>query len=311
MTDPVVDHEGNSYERSAIVLWLSRNATSPVTRAPLSLDHLIPNRALKEMIQEAVAAAAEATTGGASASAGAGAGGGAGGGAASGAASGAAPAPAPGAPPRKGSLRAMTDDCSGAMVAPVLTVHSEVSTDTQVSVMVTLAAPDAPARDPADVCCVVDVSGSMGSEAKLSDKETAAESAGLSLLDVVKHALKVGKQECGVCVCECAHSGAPQLAKLLGLRHGVCACGVQTVVHTLKPMDRFALVSFSSTARVVLPLTLASPDNVRRMLASIESLSPDGSTNIWDGLLKVRAPASSPPPRPPRRCAPLSPGTPA
>ena len=36
MQDPVVDPEGNSYERSAIEGWLARNATSPVTRAPLA-----------------------------------------------------------------------------------------------------------------------------------------------------------------------------------------------------------------------------------------------------------------------------------
>jgi hypothetical protein len=47
MEDPVMDREGNTYERAAIVLWLSRNDTSPVTRAPLAVDHLVPNRALR------------------------------------------------------------------------------------------------------------------------------------------------------------------------------------------------------------------------------------------------------------------------
>ena len=32
MTDPVVDPEGNSYERTAIEEWLARNPTSPVSQ---------------------------------------------------------------------------------------------------------------------------------------------------------------------------------------------------------------------------------------------------------------------------------------
>jgi len=30
MTDPVIDPDGNSYERSAIVNWLKENSTSPI-----------------------------------------------------------------------------------------------------------------------------------------------------------------------------------------------------------------------------------------------------------------------------------------
>eukprot|EP01045_Picozoa_sp_COSAG04_P008830 COSAG04_NODE_498_length_13385_cov_46.317853_4_plen_399_part_00 len=56
MQDPVNDPEGNSYERSAIEDWLSRSATSPVTRAPLAAHQLAPNRALKTLIEAALAA---------------------------------------------------------------------------------------------------------------------------------------------------------------------------------------------------------------------------------------------------------------
>lgn len=51
MTDPVVDPDGNSYERVAIEAWLSHNPTSPVTRTPLTPSMLAPNRALKDMIE--------------------------------------------------------------------------------------------------------------------------------------------------------------------------------------------------------------------------------------------------------------------
>jgi hypothetical protein len=52
ITDPVVDHEGNSYEKTAILEWLSRNQTSPITRSPLLVHQLAPNRILKELLEE-------------------------------------------------------------------------------------------------------------------------------------------------------------------------------------------------------------------------------------------------------------------
>ena len=47
MVDPVVDPDGNSYERAAIEAWLAQKAESPITRQPLSAAQLAPNRALK------------------------------------------------------------------------------------------------------------------------------------------------------------------------------------------------------------------------------------------------------------------------
>ena len=53
MIDPVIDYEGNTYERSAILKWLQINNTSPVTRSPLRVDQLIPNRAILQFtVQE-------------------------------------------------------------------------------------------------------------------------------------------------------------------------------------------------------------------------------------------------------------------
>lgn len=51
MSDPYVDNEGNSYEKIAIEQWLIRNNTSPITRSPLSISNLKPNRSLKEAIE--------------------------------------------------------------------------------------------------------------------------------------------------------------------------------------------------------------------------------------------------------------------
>jgi len=55
MTDPVIDREGNSYERSAIMDWLRRCNTSPITRSTMSASDLVPNRGLRDAIEEYLA----------------------------------------------------------------------------------------------------------------------------------------------------------------------------------------------------------------------------------------------------------------
>lgn len=51
MKDPVVDKEGNSYEKLAILSWLETNSISPLTRNPLFSRDLSPNRALIEITE--------------------------------------------------------------------------------------------------------------------------------------------------------------------------------------------------------------------------------------------------------------------
>lgn len=52
MRDPWIDKDGNSYEKSAIDKWLSMKNTSPMTCNPLFPEDLIPNRVLKDLIDE-------------------------------------------------------------------------------------------------------------------------------------------------------------------------------------------------------------------------------------------------------------------
>jgi hypothetical protein len=55
MKDPVVDREGNSYDRASIETWLnSGNNTSPLTLQPLRQSDLATNRALRDAIDEFV-----------------------------------------------------------------------------------------------------------------------------------------------------------------------------------------------------------------------------------------------------------------
>eukprot|EP01038_Epipyxis_sp_PR26KG_P014089 gene14089-18908_t len=60
MSDPVMDLDGITYERSAIMNWLVDHKVSPITRNPLHYTQLIPNRALRSAIEEYLKSEAEA-----------------------------------------------------------------------------------------------------------------------------------------------------------------------------------------------------------------------------------------------------------
>ena len=51
MSDPVSEPDGHTYERSAIIKWLSKNNTSPMTRGGLCVSALKENIALKKSIE--------------------------------------------------------------------------------------------------------------------------------------------------------------------------------------------------------------------------------------------------------------------
>ena len=50
--DPVLAADGHTYEREAITDWLRTSRRSPMTREPISLDGLKPNRVVKQMADE-------------------------------------------------------------------------------------------------------------------------------------------------------------------------------------------------------------------------------------------------------------------
>ena len=49
--EPVIDREGNTYEKQAILEWLETNNISPLTRNRLTSEDLQPNRAYIEIIE--------------------------------------------------------------------------------------------------------------------------------------------------------------------------------------------------------------------------------------------------------------------
>jgi hypothetical protein len=197
MKDPVIDPDGNSYERQAIEDWLARNSTSPITRRPLRINDLRPNRALRESIE---------------------------------------------------ALQKQT-------IVPVAaaprsfepaSINLSVSANSQCA-LVSIKPPAGSLRTPSNIVCVVDVSGSMSAEAKLKGVNGTLESFGLSVLDVVKHAVK-------------------------------------TIIHNLTADDQLAIVCYHSTARLVFDLKAMDDEGRRQALVALETLTPEGTTNLWDGL---------------------------
>jgi len=113
-----------------------------------------------------------------------------------------------------------------------------------------ISSPAIAAASPQDFVACVDVSGSMGTEQSIVTSGGIRESHGFSTLDIVKHALKVK-------------------------------------VHTLAPTDRFGLVAYHTEATIVIPLTNMNAEDKQHVLLAIDRLTPQNSTNIFDGLEKA------------------------
>ncbi len=48
--DPVLAQDGHTYERDAIEEWIRKTGTSPITRQPISIQHLISNITVKKIV---------------------------------------------------------------------------------------------------------------------------------------------------------------------------------------------------------------------------------------------------------------------
>jgi len=125
---------------------------------------------------------------------------------------------------------------------------SSMENSAQVSpVMIRVETPDQSTRGAVDVVCIVDVSGSMSSLAEYDDDAGGKKNDGLSILDLVKHA-------------------------------------VNTVAHTLGNDDRLSIVSFDSSAQVELPLTPMTANGLNSVNTTLKAMYTRGSTNMKDGI---------------------------
>ena len=220
MVDPVVDNEGNTYERSAIENWLARSNSSPITRAHLTPSMLQPNRALRDAIEAYCQLRRDAP-----------------------------PAPstvdAVSAPTHLMPVQASTEPVPEEPVQMTAKAISSLEGD-GASVEICITPPQGTAAMPMDIALVVDVSGSMDIAATV-DQGGEQVDVGFSVMDITKHALN-------------------------------------TVIMSLRPIDRLCIVSFSTAAKVVMGMSEMSAENQTRAKRLVEGLSPGGTTNLWDGM---------------------------
>jgi adenylate kinase len=112
---------------------------------------------------------------------------------------------------------------------------------------VMVSAPPLTSREPVDICCVVDVSGSMDDPASYEDEKGNKKDDGLTMLDIVKHAVKA-------------------------------------VMLMLTESDRLSIVAFSDKGKSVFALGEMNAGGRAQAMEALEMLRADGSTNIWSGL---------------------------
>jgi hypothetical protein len=112
------------------------------------------------------------------------------------------------------------------------------------NIKLTPPSPGKEARQPTDLVCIIDTSGSMGTEARI---QGSTESSGLNLLDIAKH-------------------------------------GVKTIAHTLGPDDRLSLVTFSHMAKTIFELVSMDQEGHDKVDKELDLLNPGGGTDIWAGL---------------------------
>jgi Ca-activated chloride channel family protein len=62
------------------------------------------------------------------------------------------------------------------------------------------------------------------------------------------------------------------------------ARGVGQALGQMQPEDRFRVVEFNNRAREIIPWTAVTAENVQRALGVVQSLSPNGGTNLYAGL---------------------------
>lgn len=236
MQDPVMDSEGTTYERAAIEDWLARSATSPITRTPMTKKDLIPNRSLREAIEEHcktnnvklpavnLSNLSNVVTG---------------------LPSGVVQTESKHAP----TVAAAIDSKENAQSEVSLVLRSTiVEPDGDCLISASIIPPSGTTRTPTDIVCVIDVSGSMGINATVQNSAGGLESNNLSILDIVKHAVK-------------------------------------TIIATLQPCDRLGLVSYSTQAKKIFGLTQMDAAGKEKAQKDLDTLDANGQTNLWDGLL--------------------------
>lgn len=185
MRDPVTTRTGRTYDRASLENWFRQDPRSPTSRQPLTMADLIPNRAMKSVIEDWIQ--------------------------------------------RTGYVE-----------------EDAMQTDQVQYRLISIIPKKAPRRMPIDVRFVIDISGSMGNSAAINTGN-GVEEFGLSLLDIAKHA-------------------------------------VRTCINILCDDDVFSIIAYTTRAKMVIESIKADSPGKALGVAALDSLVPEDTTNIWDGL---------------------------
>ena len=207
MVDPVSEPNGHSYEKESILRWLSTKKESPMTREPLDESQLTDNISLRRSIE---------------------------------------------------SIRErLTDDqfkvesrISEQELQPFIDTLDGIEVKSYYlddKLFVNINTPNVEVRPPVDIVLCIDVSGSMGTEAKLKGEANETVSHGFSILSLTVAAAK-------------------------------------TVLASLNENDNISIVTYTDKAKVIVEQISCTTENKGLIVAQLDAIRPLNTTNMWDGI---------------------------
>ena len=207
MENPVSEPSGHTYERESILTWLSSKKESPITRQPLDESQLTENIAMKRSIE---------------------------------------------------SIREKLTEDQFKVDSRISEIELQSFTETlndlelksyylDNKLFVNIDVPDVETRPPIDIVLCIDVSGSMGVEAKLKGEANETVSHGFSILSLTISAAK-------------------------------------TVLASLNDNDNISIVTYTDRAKTIVRQMACTIENKTLISTQLDSIKPLYTTNMWDGI---------------------------
>jgi len=251
MVVPVLAPDGYTYEQEAIKKWITEHGTSPQTRQRMRVGQLVPNRAIADLIAQNAtiveenesadgdvdcdvdtnvdantAARSDARSDTTKLSA-----------------------------PLEVTRTFLPDDLVSVAESTQATLHVVHDDESPMSARVHIKTPnpsvdqiDTSLTTPNHICCVIDVSGSMGGSATSKDEQgNIAEDIGLNILDIVKFSTNV-------------------------------------IAQSLNPQDKLSIVTYGDRAIIALPPTNMTLGGKALVSSTLSSIRLQSCTNLFAGI---------------------------